>query len=92
MKLIIDIPENVYNACNAYKDNILIGILQRILYTTVSNGIPLEELKKDIEEIDIKENVYKLPDLKCCGKRDKSAEEIKEQILERIDKYIKEAL
>ena len=44
MKLIIDIPENVYNACNEYKDNILVGILQKILYNTVSNGIPVEEI------------------------------------------------
>lgn len=43
MKLIIDIDENVYNACNEYKDNALLGTLQRILYTAISNGIPLSE-------------------------------------------------
>ena len=50
MKLIIDIPDNVYIACNEYKDNTNIGILQRILYIAISNGIPLEKIKEEIQE------------------------------------------
>lgn len=53
MKLIIDIPDNVYIACNEYKDNTNIGILQRILYIAIFNGIPLDDfLKRRKEPID----------------------------------------
>ena len=51
MKVIIDIPDNVYIACNEYKDNTNIGILQRILYIAISNGTPLEDIKAEIEEL-----------------------------------------
>lgn len=91
MKLIIDIDEEIYEYSKKECDENDSLIIDNFTLA-IGNGIPLEELKKDIEEIDIKEDVYKLPDLKYCGKRDKSAEEIKKQILERIDKYIKEVL
>ena len=79
MKLIIDIPNNVYIACNEYKDNTNIGILQRILYIAISNGIPFEE---ELEKV--KNDIYFMPYITGGASADRA------QVVSYLNKKISE--
>ena len=56
MKLIIDIPEEDYNECKFRKDLLSLGseptdlTFNMRIETLISNGIPLENIKAEIEE------------------------------------------
>ena len=50
MKLIIDIDEKAYNGCVKLKNNDDMGILGFHLINATANGIPLEDIKAEIEE------------------------------------------
>ena len=75
MKLIIDIPDE------AYKDekmSLYFGCYSRKLHSTLYNGIPLDKIKTEIEQIEIN---GKLRDVECFNAGMNTA-------LNVIDKYI----
>jgi hypothetical protein len=53
MKLIIDIPQTAYDAIQAFKDveNTNEGTLENVLIKAVENGIPLDKIRAEIEQI-----------------------------------------
>ena len=49
MKLIIDIDEEYYDFVKDYND-VTLSKINRVLYESVSNGIPLEDIKAEIRQ------------------------------------------
>ena len=85
MKLIIDIPEVFYEALRK-TDEIISGqrsgkTLMSVIYNAVANGIPLDDLRAEIDGIEINGQI----DEHTLFAR--SAEEVKNMVLEIIDKY-----
>ena len=88
MKLIIDIDEKAYKdgqLCNFFR--CYSEKLDEIIY----NGIPLEHIKERIKSISTEMPCIDCETLTCISKRDKTAKEIKDEILSNIDVCVEEA-
>ena len=90
MKLIIDIPEDDYKECKFRKDLLLLGgeptdlTFNMRMETLIANGTPLEDIKAEIQNIDL---VYEKNGRTTIMK---NFDDIKSEIFDILDKHIKE--
>jgi len=84
MKLIIDISEEAYNG-------IKIGMRNRDdmreVGEAIENGIPLDNLRAEIEQIPLSEPIMSTDGLYCYGAKSISIGHFREKVFEIIDKY-----
>lgn len=82
MKLIIDISDDVYKKIIADK----YAIYDRMYYS-IKNGIPLDKIRAEIDEIPLSEPMVSADGLYCYGSKSITMWHFREKVLDIIDKY-----